>query len=452
MTDVDVRGKERAADSELVRVRAERAVRLLHRATGGATTSSALVFTAGDEADIERALGRIVLASSAALEQRRQRDPDLVGDTASVAYGTRSPLPSTGCPVVPSAESRVRPRRGDELYVIGPAVAVAPVVDPAELPRELRRQARAGLWVRNIGALCIVFLAYQWWGTGFEQHRAQAAMAQSFTHSATSRRAAADSPAVSDAPPGGATPSRPATPSPKAPAVALPGGVVARIQIPAIHVDQFVVEGTSDGDLRRGPGHYIGSPMPGNPGNAAIAGHRTTYGAPFSRLDDLKPGDTIVTTSAAGEFLYVVSGKQTVLPSQTNVVNDFGDNRLTLTTCTPKFSATHRLVVIARLQGPAPTETPVRTAPPPPPASAPKAPAPGPAARELQAAARRGFDVSVFPPVIMLAGALWCLALLYRPVRRRLPPLAAAVVLTPPWVCLLLMLFEQLNRFLPPNV
>ena len=132
------------------------------------------------------------------------------------------------------------------------------------------------------------------------------------------------------------------------------GKVVAEIQIPAIGVDQYVVEGTTESDLSKGPGHYIGTAMPGQAGNVAIAGHRTTYGAPFNGLGRLVPGDRIILTTTFGQSLtYVVSGTpQAVSPSDVGVLNYFGDNRITLTTCNPEFSSTQRLVVVGKLKQP----------------------------------------------------------------------------------------------------
>ena len=133
---------------------------------------------------------------------------------------------------------------------------------------------------------------------------------------------------------------------------------MAELQIPAIGLDQYVVSGTSTADLSKGPGHYVGSAMPGQAGNVAIAGHRTTHGAPFNRLGQLapatnsRPGDRIILTTLSGQRLtYVVTGTpQAVSPSDVKVLNYFGDNRITLTTCTPEFSAAQRLIVVGELQ------------------------------------------------------------------------------------------------------
>jgi sortase A len=110
-----------------------------------------------------------------------------------------------------------------------------------------------------------------------------------------------------------------------------------------------VVEGTNTPDLRKGPGHYTGTPLPGQAGNVAIAGHRTTYGHPFYNLDSVKVGDPIVLTTLQGVFVYDATKTLVVSPSDTQVVDNVIANQLTLTTCNPRFSATSRLVVQAML-------------------------------------------------------------------------------------------------------
>ena len=130
------------------------------------------------------------------------------------------------------------------------------------------------------------------------------------------------------------------------------------IKIDKIGVDKVVVEGTSVPDLRKGPGHYTGSPLPGQLGNSAIAGHRTTYGAPFGDLDQLAPGDTISVRTLTGTWDYEVLDNYPIAvnPDQTEVLDPTTDPAtgqplatLTLTTCEPKYQATKRLVVKAQL-------------------------------------------------------------------------------------------------------
>ena len=137
------------------------------------------------------------------------------------------------------------------------------------------------------------------------------------------------------------------------------GDALGSIEIPRIGLNRNLVEGVRRTDLRAGPGHYEDTPLPGQPGNAAIAGHRTTYGAPFGDIDKLEPGDLIKVTTVQGEAFYevmphiddegVTRGYFIVEPSEIGVLDDFGDNRLTLTACHPKRSSRLRIIVTAQL-------------------------------------------------------------------------------------------------------
>lgn len=125
-----------------------------------------------------------------------------------------------------------------------------------------------------------------------------------------------------------------------------------------VHADPlYVVEGTSLEQLRSGPGHYPDSDAPGGAGNFAVAGHRTTYGAPFYHLEDLREGDEIHVVDRQGrKFVYAFVEQRIVGPGDTWVVGDdplgTGEPMLTLTTCHPRFSAAQRLIVFAQLQEP----------------------------------------------------------------------------------------------------
>ncbi len=137
------------------------------------------------------------------------------------------------------------------------------------------------------------------------------------------------------------------------------GESLGSIEIPDIGLTRNIVEGIRRDDLRQGPGHYPSSPLPGQPGNVAIAGHRSTYGEPFRDLHLLEPGDLIKVTTFQGDSYYQVMsqtnadgeevGHFIVDPSQTEVLDDFGDNRLTLTACHPYRSARQRIIVTAQL-------------------------------------------------------------------------------------------------------
>jgi sortase A len=128
----------------------------------------------------------------------------------------------------------------------------------------------------------------------------------------------------------------------------LPGHVYANLLIPKIHLDVIVVQGTDVASLTQGPGHYPGSANPWDPhGEVAIAGHRTTYLHPFWSLDELAAGDQITLVTHHGTFNYSVTGVTTVSPGDVHVTDQTPRPTLVLTTCTPRFSASNRLVVFA---------------------------------------------------------------------------------------------------------
>lgn len=129
-----------------------------------------------------------------------------------------------------------------------------------------------------------------------------------------------------------------------------PGDAVGRVRIPEIGVSTVVVEGTDGGSLRRGPGHYPETPLPGVRGTVAVAGHRTTYGAPFRDLDKLEKRDEVAIEMPYGRFVYRVEESRIVEPSATYVTRRVGYDRLVLTACHPKYSAAQRIVIFARLQ------------------------------------------------------------------------------------------------------
>ena len=129
------------------------------------------------------------------------------------------------------------------------------------------------------------------------------------------------------------------------------GEPVGRILAPAIGLEEVVVEGTGTGDLRRGPGHYPETPLPGARGTVAVAGHRTTYGAPFRRLDELGRGDRVDMVMPYGRFRYRVERTRIVPATATWVTRKVGHDRLVLTACHPLYSAAQRVVVFARLVG-----------------------------------------------------------------------------------------------------
>jgi sortase A len=127
------------------------------------------------------------------------------------------------------------------------------------------------------------------------------------------------------------------------------GHALGWILIPAIGVKAVFVEGTRTADLRKGPGHYEMTALPGAGRTVAIAGHRTTYGAFFRHIDDLRRGDTIVLRLAYGEFRYVVFGHRIVDRRDWTIIRRRPFETLVLSACHPLFSAAQRWVVFARL-------------------------------------------------------------------------------------------------------
>ncbi|MDW3178345.1 MAG: sortase [Acidimicrobiia bacterium] len=255
------------------------------------------------------------------------------------------------------------------------------------------------------GIVILLFVGYQLWGTGLQEASAQSDLESDFDELLESLDAPAPAPTTTAAPvvtsttvavtttvppstipaAGGTIPVRDAELANK---LYRDGGeAVARIVIPSIDVTKVVVQGVQVEDLRNGPGHYRATVFPGQVGNSGIAGHRTTYGAPFNRVDELVPGDEILVSTVQGNHTYRVMpagdaysadkvggltdfvvpegdeqlGHIIVGPEATWVLGDFGDNRITLTACHPKYSARQRIIVTAELVSDA------VDAPPPPP-------------------------------------------------------------------------------------
>ena len=186
------------------------------------------------------------------------------------------------------------------------------------------------------GVVVLLFVVFQIFGTSYLQSRHQSSLRSQLDTKgilSTVPTTTPNSPPVTVAP--GAAPGN--------------GGPVAVIAIPKISLNQVVVQGTAEGDLELGPGHYTQTPLPGENGNVAIAGHRTTWGKPFYNLDQLKPGDLIYLATSRGTFVYKMTSSQIVDPTDVGVLDPTPTPTLTLTTCNPKYSAAQRLVVKAVL-------------------------------------------------------------------------------------------------------
>ena len=126
------------------------------------------------------------------------------------------------------------------------------------------------------------------------------------------------------------------------------GDAIARLRIPALGVSEIVVNGTDTGSLKRGPGRYLGAGMPGEGELVYIAGHRTTYGAPFSRIDRLQQGDRIYLELPYATIEYTITGNRIVPASQLSVLKSKGVEQLVLQACHPRFFASHRYLADAK--------------------------------------------------------------------------------------------------------
>jgi sortase A len=312
----------------------------------------------------------------------------------------------------------------------------------------MRRGVRElGLALITLGVIILLFVAYQLWGTGLAEAHSQAALKRSF-NAAVAAHQSADNPTVSRPTVGAAhTPAAGKNPS------AAPGGALDHLVIPRMGLNVFVVQGVSESDLQRGPGHYPNTVLPGQDGNAAVAGHRTTYGAPFYSLNELKVGDPISLTDTAGRtFVYQVSAPpQVVSPSDVSVLDPTPYPQLTLTTCNPRFSATSRLVVVARLSGRPLPVRPAQVTNPTGSISATNGAAPATASVGNLG---RG-DRNAWPAALLFGGLvviLWIGTRVLVNRTRRWARVGALVVgigvcLVPLWFC-----FENAARLLPQNI
>jgi sortase A len=279
--------------------------------------------------------------------------------------------------------------------------------------RVARALGGVGRVMITTGVLILLFVAYQLWGTGLQTAQAQNKLEDRFARQ-SERLDRAE-----------------ATEIPDVPAV---GEWVGRIRIPSIGLDWIFLEGVGLDVLKDGPGHYEGTPLPGQKGNAAIAGHRTTYGQPFHRLDELSQGDRIRIDYATGAtFRYEYRGTEIVSPDRVDVLEDKGDDRLTLTACHPKFSAAERIVVRAVL-------IEVEGQPPP--------PATVTGADTLDTTSLDGEGAADTPAILwgLAAAMIWFAAWAVGRAWRRVPAYAMGL---PLFLGALFVFFENFSRLLP---
>ncbi len=124
-----------------------------------------------------------------------------------------------------------------------------------------------------------------------------------------------------------------------------------KITIPEIDMEWIVNAGTDPATLKKGPGFYLTSTLPGEIGTTVVSGHRTTYGAPFDKLNELENGDKIIIeTTGSEEFIYIVSGSEEVAPTDMSVLENTDYPSLVLSTCTPRYFSTRRLIIFAEIR------------------------------------------------------------------------------------------------------
>ncbi len=216
----------------------------------------------------------------------------------------------------------------------------------------------------TLGLLMFAFVAYQLWGTGIQTAQAQRSLAKEFDQQIANSEPATTSttstpPTTTEAPSDSTLPADPTVPTttlapvlPVAKPIPPEEKGVARLIIPRMDLNRIVVEGATADALTKGPGHFPETPLPGQLGNAAIAGHRTTHLHPFFDIDKLQPGDEITVITLNGRYVYHVTGTEIVAPEDYAAViptTDVTKATLTLVSCTPRYSATNRIVVRAEL-------------------------------------------------------------------------------------------------------
>ena len=301
---------------------------------------------------------------------------------------------------------------------------------------------RTGTVLCGVGLMLVSFVAYQLWGTALYESRAQGHLRSELTTQLHHRLPT--SPAgLNGAQHHSGLPPLASTPAPlePTPAVTAPIGLIS---IPAINVSFAIVQGVTETQLEQGPGHYPGTPLPGEPGNVAIAGHRTTYAHPFYNLNELQPGDAVYILTTQGLFRYTVTGTQVVPPTDVGVLDTVASaSTLTLTTCNPRYSAATRMVVTADFTpGPGPRQTRAPTS---------RAIRRRLALRAIPGDALTGTSQSFWPGILWglatlaVAVAIW---LLWRRSPRRLRWLTV-VVAVPLVAGGLLMCFEHISLALP---
>lgn len=326
----------------------------------------------------------------------------------------------------------------------------------------------------SLGLLTFLFVAFQLWGTGVEESQGQEDLIADLVKTTpnTDSKAGEAKPKATLA---SVTKTLCAS-DPKAKFTApKEGQTLGYIEIPRIGVKKVFVEGTDTEWLKKGPGHYSDTPFPGTKGNAGIAGHRTTYGAPFNQIDKLQPGDPITVCTRQGRFVFLVQphpadadevvskASWVVSPNDVHVLADKGDVRITLTACHPEFSAARRIIVTAVLDPKQSKEAPTVIKPKP--ATAKPSATDGktePTAAEAKATSQenlsnafgesQGWNTKVIPDAIrwgVAAFAVWLVAFLIG-LKLKRKRWISYLLISPAFFYCVWYGFTWLNRALPP--
>ena len=221
----------------------------------------------------------------------------------------------------------------------------APAPSPAG-SRRLKRAAAALLLIVGVLAVTEAGLTLAWQEpiTAFLAQRQQAALEDQLARTTSALAAAKPS---SRSRPDRASRRHVAALAARLRRTTRSGDALGRIRIPSLGIGFVFVSGTGSDSLEKGPGHYASTRLPGQRGTVGLAGHRTTYLAPFRKLDRLRRGDEIALLMPYGRFSYSVERSLVVAPSRISVLRQRDGDRLVLTTCTPLFSAAKRLVIVA---------------------------------------------------------------------------------------------------------
>ena len=217
--------------------------------------------------------------------------------------------------------------------------------------RRLARVVGTVLMVAGLGLLAWAFTVWKWEDplTASLNYYEQRGLADSFDRRLNEERRAAPAVSVVDV---SRTLPRSAV---KWRRTSKRGDAIARLRIPRLGLTEIMVNGTDTNTLKRGPGRYLGSAMPGEGKLVYVAGHRTTYGAPFSKIDKLRKGDRVFVELPYGTFEYAITGHRIVAATETSVLKSKGREQLALQACHPRFFATQRYIAYA---------TPVGVSPP----------------------------------------------------------------------------------------